>query len=233
MLKAEMLTGQQLQQLAFDQTPIYKSAMLGFLHPLSDKLQVGADATIVNLSQPISPIALDPSLATLAAGNEYYLSTQFIGNNIVKDGDMYIAALRYSHQTTEDQYVLDFNTRYPLTKDLLLSPRLRLGYTIGNAIGLEQYIVLPSLLVDYHLTSDLTFEFEIGTQWTRAVQAGIKTNDSELFATIGLRYSFGSDFGASTSDQRSKLTTPAAAALCRYSARPDGSNCASPSVGGQ
>src|SRR5262249_58309654 len=70
-----------------DQTPIFKSAMLGFSHPLSDKLQVSADATVVNLTQPISPLS-DPSLGTLPAGNEYFYSTQLIANNIIKDGDM-------------------------------------------------------------------------------------------------------------------------------------------------
>jgi hypothetical protein len=41
MLKAQTngtLTSDQLAQQALDQTPIYKSAMLGFSHPLSDKL---------------------------------------------------------------------------------------------------------------------------------------------------------------------------------------------------
>jgi hypothetical protein len=49
--------------------------MLGFSHPLSDKPQVGADATIVNLTQPISQTGLNSSLlATLPAGNEFYYS---------------------------------------------------------------------------------------------------------------------------------------------------------------
>ena len=43
-------TNEQLQQLALDQTPIYKSAMIGFSHPLNDKLQVSADATVVSLN---------------------------------------------------------------------------------------------------------------------------------------------------------------------------------------
>jgi hypothetical protein len=230
MLKSQTETSQQLQQFAIDQTPIYKSAMLGFSHPLSDKLQVGADATIVNLTQPIAQTWLNsPLLATLPAGNEYYYSVQLIGTNIFKDGDMYIGALRYAQLPTSKQYVLDLNTRYPLTNNWLVSPRLRLGYEVDTSTGLKQYTVLPSLLVDYQLTRDLNFEFEVGAQRTSSIQPKIKTTDTELLVTIGLRYTFQADNSASANaaDDKRRPATPAAAALCRYSARPDGSNCMS------
>jgi hypothetical protein len=218
-----------LVQCVRDQTPIFKSAMLGFSHPLTDKLQVSADATIVNLTQPITPIGMDPSLATVPAGNEYFYSAQLIGNNIVKDGDMYIAALRYSQTGTSNLYVLDLNTRYPLTPDWRLSPRLRLGYTVGTGTDLRQYTVLPSFLVDYYWTKDLSLEFEVGAQWTSSVQSGIRSKDTELLATIGLRYDFYTDTSTKAADDKNKLLTPAAAALCRYSARPNDGSCA-PSV---
>ncbi|HWN50509.1 MAG TPA: hypothetical protein VNO18_11920 [Xanthobacteraceae bacterium] len=233
MLKAQTnapLTNDQLLQLARDQTPIFKSAMLGFSHPLSDNWQVSADATVVNLTQPISPIGLDPSLAALPAGNEYYYSAQLIGNNLFKDGDMYIGALRYSQLATSNRYVLDLNTRYPLTNEWRLSPRLRLGYAVGTGIDLKEYTVLPSFLVDYYWTKNLNLEFEIGAQWTSTTQSGIKSKDTELLATIGLRYDFYSDT-STKADDRNKVLTPAAAALCRYSPRPDGNNCVSPLPG--
>jgi hypothetical protein len=235
MLKAQMTSDQacinDLVQCVRDQTPIFKSAMLGFSHPLTDKLQVSADATVVNLTQPITPIGMDPSLATLPAGNEYFYSAQLIGNNIVKDGDMYIAALRYSQTATSNLYVLDLNTRFPLTPDWRLSPRLRLGYTVGTGVDLKQYTILPSFLVDYYWTKDLSLEFEVGAQWTSSVQSGIKSKDTELLATIGLRYDFYSDTTTKAADEKNKLLTPAAAALCRYGARPNDGSCTSPALG--
>jgi len=36
-------------------------------------------------------------------------------------------------------------------------------------------------------------EFEVGAQWTSSVQSGIRSKDTELLATIGLRYDFYSD----------------------------------------
>ena len=231
MLKAQ--GNADLQQLALGQTPIYKSAMLGFSHPLTDKLQVSADATVVNLTQPISPIGLDPSLAALPAGNEYYYSTQLIANNLIKDGDMYIAALRYSQLATSNRFVLDFNTRFPLTNDWRISPRLRLGYARGRGNDLTEYTVLPSILADYYWTKDLSFEAEIGVQWTSTTQTGIRSRDTEVMATVGVRYDFYSDSSTSTKpdDGKSKFGAPAAAALCRYSTRPENGSCASSPTG--
>jgi hypothetical protein len=86
-------------------------------------------------------------------------------------------------------------------------------------------------LIDYYWTRDLNFELEVGAQWTSSVQSGIKTNDIELLATIGVRYSFHTETSTNAAGDRRKSVTPAAAALCRYSARPDGSDCVSPSPG--
>jgi TolA-binding protein len=228
LLRAQTQTNEQLQQLALTQTPIYKSAMLGFSHPLTDKLQVSADATVVNLTQPITPIGLDPSLAALPAGNEYYYSTQLIANNLVRDGDMYIAALRYSQLETSNRFVLDFNTRFPLTPDWRISPRLRLGYARGRGGNdLTEYTVLPSLLADYYWTKELSFEAEVGVQWTNTTQLGIRSRDTEVLATIGVRYDFYSDTSTKPDDPKSKFGMPAAAALCRYGARPESGNCTS------
>jgi len=181
----------------------------------------------VNLSRTISPLGLDPTLAALAAGNEYYVTAQLISTNIFKDGDMYIGAFHYAQQETDTQYVLDFNTRYPIINDLTLAPRLRLGYSVYTGTGIRQYTVLPSFLVDYNWNSNLTFEAEVGAQWTHSVQPGSKTSDTEFFATLGFRYNFDLEGGTKAAD-RSKPPTPAVAAICRYTVRPDGS-CTTPS----
>ncbi len=232
-LKSQTETPSELQQAAVDLTPIYKSAMIGFSHPLSENLQIAADATLVNLTQPIAQTADSSALlATLPAGNEYYYSLQLIGTNLIKDGDMYSTALRYAQQPTLKEYVLDFNTRYPLNDNWVIGPRLRLGYEVGVGTDLKQYTVLPSFLVDYNWSRNLSFELELGAQWTSETLAGVKSRDTELVGTFGVRYSFEAEGGSSAPDNKRKLPTPAAAALCRYSVAPsDGANCASPALG--
>jgi tetratricopeptide (TPR) repeat protein len=226
------LTSAQVNQLALAETPLYRSAMLGFSYPLNDKLTISMDGTIANLNQTITPgTLLDPTLAQLASGNEYYATAQLIATNILTTGDMYTTAFHYAQQSNDRQYFLDFNTRYPVTKDLMVAPRLRLGYSQYSSgavlmndqvtsTNLVQYTVMPSVLVDYNFNSNLTFEAEVGTQFTYGIQPGLRTRDTELFATIGFRYNFDLD-GTKVFD-RSKPASPAAAAICRYTVRPDG-----------
>jgi hypothetical protein len=80
---------------------------------------------------------------------------------------------------------------------------------------------MPSAQIDYKWSPNLTFEAEVGTQWTYSVQPGLKTSDTEIFVTLGFRYSF--DFDGSSGFSFSKPRSPAAAAICRYTVRSDGS----------
>ncbi len=223
-------TQEQLQQLAISQTPTYRSAMIGYSRPLNDHFQVSGDVTVVNLTQPLLPSVVDPGLPSLPAGNEYYVSTQFMGSNLFKDGDMYVAGLRYSRLLDSNMYVLDFNTRYPLWKDLAISPRLRLGYRRGRDIDLKEYTAVPSLLVDYYWTRQLSFEVEAGLQRTWGEQFGFKDDNVDFFMTLGLRYDFFTDDTTKAADRRN-CATPVAAALCRYSNGVTNGNCAAPPPG--
>jgi hypothetical protein len=223
-------TEEQLQQLAVSQTPTYRSAMIGYSRPLNDHFQVSGDVTVVNLTQPLLPSVVDPRLPSLPAGNEYFLSTQLMGSNLVKDGDMYIAGLRYSRLLDSNMYVLDFNTRYPLFKELAISPRLRLGYRAGRGIDLKEYTAVPSLLVDYHWTPQWSFEFEGGVQRTWGEQFGFKDENLNVFLTLGFRYDFYTDDTTKAADKRS-CATPVAAALCRYSNGVGNGSCAAPPTG--
>ena len=223
-------TREELQQLAINQTPTYRSAMIGYSRPLNDHFQVSGDATVVNLTQPLLPSVVDPGLPSLPAGNEYYLSTQLMGMNLITDGDMYIAGLRYSRLLDSNMYVLDFNTRYPLFKELAISPRLRLGYRAGRGIDLKEYTAVPSLLIDYYWTPQLSFEFEGGVERTWGEQFGFKDDNVNVFMTLGLRYDFYTDDSSRAEDKR-KCATPVAAALCRYSNGIANGNCAAPPTG--
>jgi len=149
---------------------------------------------------------------------------------------MYTAAFHFADQETDRQYELDFNTRQPINPDLVVSPRLRLGYsqyssgawineTLMATTNITQYTAMPSVLIDWHITPQLLFETEIGTQLTWSQQPGSRTFDTELFGTIGFRYTF--DLDGSKVFDPSKPASPAAAAICRYTVRPDGS-CTTP-----
>ena len=119
MLKAN--SKDEIQRFAVDRTPTFKSAMLAYSYPLSAKFQLSADATVTNLSGTPPSGGID---GTPASGTEYYFGTQLIASSIFKPGDMFTAALRYAALSESNVYVVDLNSRYPLTGKLAISPRL-------------------------------------------------------------------------------------------------------------
>ena len=183
-------TKEEIDQLALDRTATYKSAMVGFSRPLTEKLQIAADATVVNVSGTIASGGVG---ATLPVGTEFFYSAQLIGTSFFKDGDMYITGVRYADLADSKLYVLDLNARYPLVDDFRISPRLRLGYRKGDTTDLKEYTVLPSVLLNYYWTKDISLEIEVGTQWTSLERSGAKEITTELFLTAGLRYDFYAD----------------------------------------
>jgi hypothetical protein len=205
-------TKDQIDQLAIDRTATYRSAMVGFSHPLNDKLQVSADATVVDVSgMPGSPAtAVSPAVdAVLPIGREYFYSAQLIGTGIFNPGDMYIAGFRFADLAQSKLYVLDFSARYPLTPEFRISPRLRLGYREGDhGLDLKEYTILPSILLNYYWTKDINLELEVGTKWTDLHQFGAKETTTDLFVTAGIRYDFYADGKPTNPADRSKCVMP-------------------------
>jgi hypothetical protein len=179
-----------IRQFAIDRTPTFESAMVSYSRPINAIYQIGGDATVTNLTGTLPSGGVD---GTPASGLEYYLSAQLTGSGIFKPGDLFMGALRYASLSDSKVYVLDFNTRYPITPDLSVSPRLRLGYRTGVGTDLKETTILPSFLVDYLWSKDLSFETEIGYKYMDSSLAGVKSVTHDIFATVGIRKDFGTD----------------------------------------
>jgi hypothetical protein len=183
-------TRDEIRRFAIDRTPTFESAMGSYSRPLNDNFQVGVDATVTRLSGTAPSGGVD---GTRPSGTEYYVSTQLIGTNLFTQGDMFIGAFRYASLSDSKVYFLDLNTRYPLTDDLRISPRLRVGYRNGTTTNLKETTVLPSLLLNYSLTKDLGLEAEIGYKWMRSYQDTIRSKTSDIYLTVGLRSDFSTE----------------------------------------
>ena len=126
-------------------------------------------------------------------GWEYYYSGQLIAQNLMSEGDLYIAGVRVADRTDSNLYVLDLSARYPVTESLRVNPRLQLGYRTGDAIQITEYTVMPSVLFNYYWTRDLSFELETGLRWTETHQGTATETNTEVFVTAGVRYDFYAD----------------------------------------
>ena len=154
-------TKQEVDQLALDRTPTYQSATIGYSYPLTEKLQASLDVTAANMSGTVASGGVD---AMLPMGTEYYLNAQLIANGLFSEGDLYIGALRFADKEHSDLYVVDLSARYPMTREFRVNPRLRLGYEVGKDTDLQEYTLLPSLLLNYYWTKDFVLELEIAVQ---------------------------------------------------------------------
>lgn len=188
MLKTNTMA--DVEQLALDRTASYESISAGFSRPLNDTFQVSFDATKTNLSGTPGSGGVPEASGT---GNEYFYSAQLIGNGAFTQDDLLIAGFRFADLDTSNYYVADLSYRYPLMDNLKISPRLMLGYRTGDNSDLREYTVLPSVLLNYYLTRDLSLELEAGAQWTQTKQNGATETATELFFTVGYRYDFYAD----------------------------------------
>lgn len=186
----KLRTKSEIEQMAIDRTAAYSSVNIGYSRYLTDKLQLNLDATAAHIDGTIASFGVDAMPST---GNEFYYSAQLIGSNLFWDGDLFTAGLRLADRQDSRTYVADFGTRFPLTQDWRINPRLLLSYREGKTTNLAEYAVLPSILVNYYLSKDLSFEIEVGAKKTWREQAGIKDEDTDFFFTIGYRYDFYAD----------------------------------------
>jgi tetratricopeptide (TPR) repeat protein len=186
----KLKTKDEIDQLAIDRTATYQSATLGYSKPINDHLQFNIDGTVANISGTISSGGVE---AALSPGTDYYASTQLIATDLVTPGDMYIGGLRYANRPDSNLYVLDMSTRYPLTNDLRVSPRIAFSYLDGKTNDLQEVSILPSVLFNYAWSRDLSMELEAGTKWTQREQGGTSETLTDLFFTVGIRYDFNAD----------------------------------------
>ncbi len=180
-------TKDQIEQFALDRTAIAKTATVGFSRALNSKYQVSLDATVSNISGTKTSGGVE---GTLSTGTEVYYGAQLIANDLFTKGDISVAGIRFADRKSTDSWVLDLNTRYPITKDLRINPRVRFSYQYSNVNDMTEFAFMPSTVLNYYVTKDLSLEFELGGRFSKREQAGTTDRENEIYFTLGYRYDF-------------------------------------------
>jgi len=188
LLKAYTLS--EVQQMAIDRTASYQSATVGYSRPLTDNLQLNLDFTQAHIDGTIASYNVN---GTPDMGDEFYYSVQLVGTSLLTQGDLYTAAVRYSDLKDSINYAVNLSTRYLITDDLRIQPRFIGGYTEGKTTAYNEYTVLPSFLLTYAWTKDLSFEVEVGERFTWRTQGTTRTSENEFLVTAGFRLDFYAD----------------------------------------
>ncbi len=177
----------QVRQLALDRTVTLKSVSIGASHPFDDNFQVSVDAMVTDTSGTPTSGGVD---GMPAIGTEYFYGAQFTGTNLFVDGDIAALGLRYSDQDQFNRITGDLNTRFPVTENLRLNPRLRGDYRWNDAADGTEILLRPSLRTNYRAFEDWELEVEFGGEWRKSEASGVEDDLMGYFAYVTYRIDF-------------------------------------------
>lgn len=183
----QSFTETEIRQLALDRTASSRSYTLGITHSFNTKLQVSADATMAKISGTPSSGGVTGYDGT---GYDYFYSLQFIGNSLIKEGDIAIIGLRYSDTSTSRTYSANINTRYPITRNLRINPRFLIDYRTTKENDNEQLKLRPLVRLEYRWKRYYNFEIEGGLEFSNDKTSTTTDDRRGYFLTVGYRIDF-------------------------------------------
>lgn len=183
-----LFTESEIRQLAQDRTATSKAFTLGASRPIKDtNFQVSGDVTFTQVS---GTPASGTVAATPATGTDFFINTQLIGSNLFKQGDISILGLRYGDTSTSKTTSFIINTRYPITQDWRINPRVRLDYRDNTRDGSTQWIFAPFIRSEYRWQRKYRFEAELGGEWSNLRLTDSTDRSSSYYFSLGYRIDF-------------------------------------------
>jgi hypothetical protein len=177
----------EVRELARDRTAVSKSLIFSVTQDLTERFQVNGEFSVSNLSGTPASGGVEAAPST---GNEFFYSTQLIGSSLLKEGDITIFGLRYTDLQNVDSYSVDLNTRFPITRNLRINPRVRLDYRKNKNDDGDRTNIRPLVRLDYRFKKWLRFELEGGREWSNETIVGDSQKSSNYFFSLGARAFF-------------------------------------------
>lgn len=180
-------TEDEIRQLAIDRTAESRTFTFGLSKPVHPKLQVSGDFTVTSIT---STPASDGVEATPETGNDYLYNLQFIGSNLIKEGDITILGLRYSDTSSSKTTSFTVNSRYPVIREWRINPRLRLDYRDNVRDSSSQWTFAPSIRSEYRWKRKYRFELEAGGERSNIQLTDTTDKTTSYFFSMGYRADF-------------------------------------------
>jgi hypothetical protein len=175
-----LFSREEIEQIARDRTARSANLSLSASQILTERHQLAFDVGTSHLSDTPASGGLD---AIEGTGFELYYSAQFIANDVLTAGDVGVVGLRFFDGSNTDIVSGTLSARYPLTRDLRLTPRFRTDYRMQD--GPDMVALQPSLRFDLSVWV-LRFDMEVGAEW----DIGGLQDDLRYFTSLGVRYDF-------------------------------------------
>jgi len=177
---------EQIYQLAKDRTANSQTVTAGGSQRVNLKFQATADITFSRVGDTSASAGVP---ATPGTGTDYFISTQIVGNDLLLKRDTGVLGIRYSDTKTSNTVSLIANSRFPVTRDWRINPRLQ--YDIRNLQGSRSQTKLRAIIrTDYTYINKVRFDFEIGYDKTDENNNNGSLGSNNLFLTLGYRWNF-------------------------------------------
>ncbi len=177
----------EIRQLALDRSGAMQSYALGVSRPISERFQISADVTA---SQYDGTPASGGVGETPDSGTLIYSYVSLIGTSLITEGDMSVLGLRYSDGGTTTSAAMFLDTRFPVTRNLRLNPRVlvtRREITTGD---LTELLVRPGLRALYRLSRQIRLEVEGGGEFGSSDSGGESNNSTGYYLYMGYTADF-------------------------------------------
>jgi hypothetical protein len=175
----------EIRRLAEDRTQRSWSVSLSGSYPLTDTLQLAADAFVADLSATPASGGVE---ATPPAGEQWAVTTQLIGTNVLLPRDLQIVGARYTSTDFADTGSLMANSLFLVGEAWRWNPRLQIDFQ-GRSDGTAA-ILRPALLVDYRWVRALALELELGYEGVLDLSGSSGGSQHGYFLYVGYRWDF-------------------------------------------
>lgn len=185
-----LYSDEEIYQLARHRTAEILTLTLGASRPISKRLRLAGDLTMMNTSATeASPVELGNVAATPATDDEYFLNLQMVGTGVLNGDDLSTLGLRLSDTTTAKSAGIFASSRLPVGQRWRLYPRLRIDHRTWKTTNDTQWNAGPALRIEYDWNKAI-LQGEIGGEWVNRELPDETARSLGIYGSIGYRYEF-------------------------------------------
>jgi hypothetical protein len=179
----QMFTQAQIEQLARDRSAQLTQLGLSASRPLGDSAQWSVNLVSVDLSGTPASGGVE---AVVDPGREDSVYSELMLNSLFKAGDVESVAVRYQRGGSGTLMSLGVGSRLPIGTSLRVTSRLRVDHRTFLTDDSTQWLLLPSLRLDYSRGRSM-IEFESGAEIGRRERTGLSEQSTRYYFSLGYR----------------------------------------------
>ena len=199
----QFMSEEEIRALASERTGTSNLAQLGLTQQISTKWQIGGDIRVSKYeSMPASGTPVDPLADPLApppvvgfiadtpsTGNDWAISSQLIGSNLLSNQDVTVFSLSVMGSSLYKGESLYIYSRGNFSEKLSLDASLQF-YRQTYESGMLMTRVTPSLRTAYQIRKSISLDMDAGFELSHTEFGTQLTDGQRKFFSLGFRWDF-------------------------------------------